>query len=998
MPTFTIFTVSADLLLLRTILNGVAMICNQVGFIWSFALLAATWRITSSNASIALASLQGQSGIAPKAAISAIIPLILAMLLTNPSMKVTVYVQSTITSNTVSVHNVPVIIAIIPSAASLLSKEVGAQVETAFQGVGTDYPSISASGNGFINPLKIMLTARTAIMQLEKIDSEVRTVVAACLTPGSSIDLDKTQQKVRNAGNTGAAVSAAATIQIDGEYGTGIGALLFEAAQNNVALVNELDPNTNVIMNCPDAVAYVANNIDNALLSPEYKRVVQGAVNGLDQPIAGANYDIAQFKTNYSAIRTASTPISALAGGTGQANVEALNLLFSELVGINLDCLKAEAASKTVCMAAATQSMEMETHNLQAAANEVPMLKYAGSFANYLIALIIGLGPVIVLFMMFAGVDAMKNVKTVAHIMIWPLLCMNVGAELINGMIYMTVCNFLTSLTQSGYLSHAVTYQAYKEFSLQIGTASHLMASLPILMSMIFALGASSSLVAVANSNNPNIKDTADQVQPRMQSAEPLVRNSSVAQAHQNASGNAVIAETGTLAAVSGSSGGAAANKQQRHAQVQAMTKGIQVQEGHDLVKSFEDADVASIMKSTGVTKAQAAKFVADYNRATGVTNNTATTDQAGSNDTTTRSATVAGAGELNVSTPGAPGQASPGQAATDLASGAPNATQPGKVSRGPSLPVGAKAGVTVGGSSAAAKTTITGLSTTETDGINKSKVIQTILGNALTQTKGGTTNKDRTSRLGRSITAVDSFKESITSGRTDTHSGEEADTLTTAGYSTGAMVVEDDQIARASSGNRAYAEFQRNTTNALRQFPEAEGYLQRAERSQGNFAMSTHPSTQLALNKSRAMRNMAEDQKASPEARVFAMNYLSEQAGVIHDNQPSTMSPDQWKELITGFKEIPQAEQIGKGPEATIQKVETALAKPPPTGGSLTREEARKLAQIKNVPTYEDLLRGSTVPEQAALIKGIAAQNGGVFTRAVYDAWLAAKETATGQ
>jgi conjugal transfer mating pair stabilization protein TraG len=57
------------------------------------------------------------------------------------------------------------------------------------------------------------------------------------------------------------------------------------------------------------------------------------------------------------------------------------------------------------------QANEIERNNIQAAANGFESLMYAGAFANQITAVVIGLGPVIVLFMMFAGVGAGKNMR-----------------------------------------------------------------------------------------------------------------------------------------------------------------------------------------------------------------------------------------------------------------------------------------------------------------------------------------------------------------------------------------------------------------------------------------------------------------------------------------------------------------------------------------------------------------------------------------------------------
>src|SRR5438874_1644865 len=117
MGTWTIYTAGADLTLLNAILNGVAMICSQTAFIWGFAAVASLWLIVRmATASTVLGTTAGQAGpIMSRGAMSALIPQILALLLTAPGMKCTVQVESIVTSAVTSIDNVPFVIAVIPA-------------------------------------------------------------------------------------------------------------------------------------------------------------------------------------------------------------------------------------------------------------------------------------------------------------------------------------------------------------------------------------------------------------------------------------------------------------------------------------------------------------------------------------------------------------------------------------------------------------------------------------------------------------------------------------------------------------------------------------------------------------------------------------------------------------------------------------------------------------------------------------------------------------------
>ncbi|OXC71630.1 conjugal transfer protein TraG [Caballeronia sordidicola] len=588
-PTLTYYSVSADLTTLSAILNGVAMVCQQNALIWGFAFLVSLWRLTATPVTAALKNASGGAGaVLASGSMSAIMPFVLAMMLTNSMLQGTVQVESTINGALTEVDHVPLAISAIPVAGSILSQNLNQVISTAFQSVNSEYPVISASANGFLNPLKVLLTARTAMMRLGGVDSEVKTVLASCLGPDSGVNFANIQNMVMNAGNTGA--TSATSIEINGQNPTALGALLYQASLNTNGMVNDPGLDSVNMLSCAAAVNVVANDITNALNSGEFPRVIQGAVNGMDAPVPGADYSFNTVASQYNAVITASTLGSVFSGGTGQSNAEFMNLLFAEMVQNDLNCLRATSNDLTQCEATALQAAEVERNNIQEAASEVPMLRYAGSFGNYLIALIIGLGPVIIMFMMFAGVDAGKSVKTAAHIIVWPLLVVNVGAELVNAMISIDIANYLQSIRQGGWISQATTFAAYKELSLQIGTGSHIMASLPVLMSLIFGLGESSAMTSVASTIAPRSNDTTENLAPKPAATLPMFENSSVAHATQLANGHANLQMQGSLDAVSTSDKFGDLSKDASRSLTNAQTRSSSIEQGQQNLHSWHEA------------------------------------------------------------------------------------------------------------------------------------------------------------------------------------------------------------------------------------------------------------------------------------------------------------------------------------------------------------------------------------------------------------------------
>jgi len=532
MPTLTIYVTTADLTTLNAIFNGVAMICQQTAFIWGCAMLASMWTILATVTKAPIAAVGGNpQGVLAKGSLSSVLPFIMAMLLTFPGFQSKIQVESTVNSQVTVINNVPLIISMIPATGSILSQQAGGLVQTAFQSTGTNYPAISATGNGFINPLKVLLASRSSINRLNGIASQVDSVITNCLASDAGVDYANINNLVSNAGNTGA--NATTSIAINGANPTALGALLYQASLSSAYVPSIGTGQT--ILDCYDAANTVATNIGTALESVEFSRVVQGAINGMDQPNIASNTGVDQITTQWSATRNSNTINGTLAVGSAQAQSEVINLLMGELVANELSCLSTSGEGRTICESSLVQANEIERNNIQFAAAEVPMLKYAGSFGNYLLALIIGLGPIMVMFMMFAGVNAGKCIKTVAHLIAWPLLVTNVGAELINGMIYISIANFCQGIANGGVISLAENVAVYKELSFQVGSASHMMASLPVLMGMIFALGESAALVNVGSNIGPKGNAVEDSAAPTVNKQEAIFSNSGMGGARHTA-------------------------------------------------------------------------------------------------------------------------------------------------------------------------------------------------------------------------------------------------------------------------------------------------------------------------------------------------------------------------------------------------------------------------------------------------------------------------------
>jgi conjugal transfer mating pair stabilization protein TraG len=857
-PDQVIYTANGDLTTLNAILSGVAMVCQENLVIWGFALAAAMWGLVSMSTVAGLGPASGAGTDLSKRAVGLLIPFCLAVMLTSSQMKTTVTVESGLTGATTSVDNVPVILSFVPATASLVSKIVGGRQEAAMQSTGTDYASLSATHNGFINPLKTLLTSRTAILRLGGVASEVNSLLSTCLGSDSGVDYAKVASHVLFAGNLTGADAGPTPISVWSEVGserTSIGMLLAEAAQNTTAIVTDIKVGTNHIATCSDAAAQVGADIEQALRSDEFKRVVQGAVNAADQPNANGDYSINGIARQYAAVRTANSTTGGLAGGVAQANAETINLLFSELVKNDLDCLRADGTNKSTCLAMAVQANEIERNNIQAAANGFESLMYAGAFANQIIAVIIGLGPVIILFMMWAGVGAGKNMTVAAHMIVWPLLVMNVGAELINGMIYMKVANFMRALAQGGVINQSTAVEVYKNFSLEIGTASHLMAALPILMSTIFALGGSAAMVKISDSMTSGSKDESKSVNPAPVDSTPLVTNSSVAKAEQGV-GGANVSLTGAIPAIATSAQFGSMQREASSSLTSAHQKVQSITEGETNLQSWTKAFSSGDYKKLGVTESTFKALRDEFNRNYSATKSGKSGQGVSSSkDNFNQSSTSASAGaEAGVGTPGGGGKGGLIGASAGLSLGADHRTSTGA---NDNLQAGKHA--------------------EQDDSVAKSLALAKSFSTALQSDRFKNIGTDETRTLQRSLGVQKQYAKTLSESKSVSDVASEA-VKRSSGFVALNAQIGGKEVANQMKTNAAYQRFQLNEGRSFGNSAAAQPYLERAredmkagvtDRIVGDDAANE------ALARHRAAFLQASDEHAKPEDRLGANEYL---------------------------------------------------------------------------------------------------------------------------
>ena len=605
-PSFNIISF-ADSQLLYAIFNGVAMICHQTAFIWSVASLAGMIQIILMSTKATIEA-TGQGGaVLMRGWMNIFAAFMFALALTSPALKGTVTTENVITGQQTSIDNVPGLISVVPFVASSMADTLGGLVETAFQGSNAQAPYLASRGNGFLNPLKTLLAARSAIDKLPGITSQINSVVSQCLDSASGVDYAAVNALVLNAGNINAfGASPAQSIQVS-SLSTGassIGALLYQVSQNTTSFVTDMPSGVNSnadALSCSNAATQVATHINAALSSNAFSNAVTGAVSNADTPTQKVN-SLDTLNNVYMGIRQSSSVLNALASGVDQANTEMLNLLFQSVVKDNLDCLKSDGVNKSQCLATMELRKATEQASIDNASSGQLAMQFAGQFGNYMLALIIGLSPIMILFMMFKGVNSGKSMTVAVHMIVWPYLVTNVGGALINGMIYYNAGNFMASLAQGGFINQMSAAEIYRNFSMQIGTASALMATLPVLMTTIFALSESAAIVSLGGKMSGGDHFDEKLLAPSAISTSAMARSGELMSSTLQMGGGAINKMTGAFDGVaSAQTFGTSAREVSSNTSL-AIQDSKQISSGEKEVKGWQEAFKSGDYSRLGVS------------------------------------------------------------------------------------------------------------------------------------------------------------------------------------------------------------------------------------------------------------------------------------------------------------------------------------------------------------------------------------------------------------
>jgi hypothetical protein len=500
MTEFTLNTLS-DVQILASIFNGQAMLVSNLtaeNYYWVAIVLAAL-------AGTFFAVVTKLSNVDNKEAMSAafmnfMAGIILVMMYTGYTGRV--LIQSERDGTVKAVDNVPVMAFVVPVLMSNLSIDFARIMETAYQPPFADYTMLGGTGGQtFGEPLRALLSTRTALQRLPQIQSDLREIVGSCLD--SSYNYGKVNLLVSFAGDTasGGASSAASTPIMGLTIPTSVGALLYQASQNMSAFVPGMTPPSASIalLSCPDAVNIVVAEIDAAFGGAIF------ASNGTRSPgnaidaVSKTDYTFDVVSSVYNNLRNFAAVTGTNAIGSNQAMAEMVNLIFNQELMWDLNCLKHGGADKSSCLGNAVLANSIEQGNIDNAANGSAFLATFGAFADSLFAVIIGLTPVYVIVMVFLGRRLVRMMYAYMQTMLWSVLVYNFGAVLVNSIILYKISTALQAIAGGTIINQVDGAEVYRTLSMQVGAAASMLTSLTMLVPTLFTLSQSATMAGVAS-------------------------------------------------------------------------------------------------------------------------------------------------------------------------------------------------------------------------------------------------------------------------------------------------------------------------------------------------------------------------------------------------------------------------------------------------------------------------------------------------------------------
>lgn len=431
-------------------LNAVAMIFNQTGFINSVMLTAGLVVLMSVMVSM-LTGMGGDKGKNPPVTAAVFFAGMVAL----SSIKSTVQVTDVYSGSTVNVANIPLLISVPSSIFTTGSYKLFQSVETAYGNTNASYQSVSTSG--YVMPLKLLFSLRKGVEKSDPyLAASLQQFIIDCI-PGSSVNMTAFRDSIDYV-----------------EY------IFANSRPSGLTNVYSTGAPQGTAMACPDAVTSLQNSIDTYMSSAQLRRLINENARERNPTNASgfAISDVESAYTNTVANAFSSTAVT-IPGAVQGAGQFMKNALFYSTVMDTFKCMDSagDQSDYTLCNVMLTQGMEQ--WKTDAAAQGSMFAKMAMPAMIFLQLMFFGFAPLVILYSFFLGAGSVGLYVKFLGFGVWTMSWLPFSA-VIQMYIQYNVTDKLAALQ-----TKAVTIGNYEAFmydvlSTRLALASDLLAATPM--------------------------------------------------------------------------------------------------------------------------------------------------------------------------------------------------------------------------------------------------------------------------------------------------------------------------------------------------------------------------------------------------------------------------------------------------------------------------------------------------------------------------------------
>jgi hypothetical protein len=431
-------------------LNAVAMIFNQTGFINSVMLTAGLVVLMSVMVSM-LTGMGGDKGKNPPVTAAVFFAGMVAL----SSVKSTVQVTDVYSGSTVNVSNIPLLISVPSSIFTTGSYKLFQSVETAYGSTNVNYQSVSTSG--YVMPLKLLFALRKGVEKSDPyLAASLQQFIIDCI-PGSSVNMTAFRDSVDFV-----------------EY------IFANSRPSGLTNIYSNSSPQGTAMACPDAVTVLQNAIDTYMESAQLRRLINENARERNPTNASgfAISDVESAYTNTVANAFSSTAVT-IPGAVQSAGQFMKNALFYSTVMDTFKCMDSagDQSEYTLCNVILTQGMEH--WKTDAAAQGSMFAKMAMPAMIFLQLMFFGFAPLVILYSFFLGAGSVGLYVKFLGFGVWTMSWLPFSA-VIQMYIQYNVTDKLAALQ-----TKAVTIGNYEAFmydvlSTRLALASDLLAATPM--------------------------------------------------------------------------------------------------------------------------------------------------------------------------------------------------------------------------------------------------------------------------------------------------------------------------------------------------------------------------------------------------------------------------------------------------------------------------------------------------------------------------------------